>query len=161
QLNRYWSVNATVRVENVGVNNVPVWDPPAYQMVEGNNFVLGLGAGVTYDTTDSIFRATEGYKFNASFEQVTGDFNFPVVSLEFDKYFPLYQRPDGSGRQVLAFRGQAALAGSQAPVFERFFEGGFRSMRGFAFRGISPLVNGIPVGGDFMLFNSLEYQLPV
>jgi outer membrane protein assembly complex protein YaeT len=161
QLNKYWSANVSVRVENVGVNNVPPWDPPDYQTVEGNNFLVGVGGGVTYDSTDSIFRATEGMRFNANYEQVMGDFNFPLVTLELNKYFTLYQRPDGSGRQVLAFRGVAAWAGSDAPVFERFYEGGFRSMRGFAFRGISPQVNGINVGGDFSLYNSLEYQLPL
>jgi outer membrane protein assembly complex protein YaeT len=161
KLNQYWSVSGTVRVENVGVHDVPFFDPPAYQSVVGNNFLVGLGGGVSYDSTDSFLRPTEGHKFSAAFEQVLGDFNFPIVSLDFSKYWTLYERADKSGRHVLAYHGQMAWEGSQAPVFERFFAGGFRSMRGFEFRGISPLVNGIPVGGDFMLLNSLEYQIPL
>ena len=86
---------------------------------------------------------------------------YPTVNVDFNKYWTVYQRADGSGRHVLAYHGQMAWSGPDAPVFERYFEGGFRSMRGFQFRGISPLVNDIRVGGDFMMLNSLEYQIPV
>ena len=48
-----------------------------------------------------------------------------------------------------------------APAFKRFYAGGFRSLRGFPFRGVGPNVNGFEVGGDFMFLNSLEYQVPV
>ena len=44
---------------------------------------------------------------------------------------------------------------SNAPVFERFYAGGFRSLRGFGFRGVGPETNGFRVGGDFMLLNSI------
>ena len=54
-----------------------------------------------------------------------------------------------------------AWAGDNTPVYERYFAGGFRSIRGFQFRGVGPDVNGYKVGGDFMFLNSLEYQIPV
>jgi outer membrane protein insertion porin family len=54
-----------------------------------------------------------------------------------------------------------AWAGSNAPVFERFYAGGFQTIRGFAFRGVGPVVNGAEVGGDFMFLNSIEYQIPI
>src|SRR5262249_3630011 len=72
-----------------------------------------------------------------------------------------YQRPDGSGRHVLAARSEISWEGSNAPVFERFYAGGFRSMRGFEFRGVGPNIDGFEVGGDFQFLNSLEYQIPV
>ena len=62
---------------------------------------------------------------------------------------------------MLAFRSQFSWAGDNTPVYERFFAGGFRSIRGFSFRGVSPNENGFMVGGDFMFLNSLEYQVPV
>jgi outer membrane protein assembly complex protein YaeT len=177
KLNQYWSINAGIRVENVGVHNVPPWDPPDYQNAIGNNFLVGLRVGATRDTRDSYIRPTEGSLLDISFEGVVGDLpqeapyvvptaaktwqSFPSVNVEFSQFWTLYQRADGSGRHVLAYHGQAAWVGPDAPVFERFFAGGFRSMRGFEFRGISPEVNFIKVGGDFMLLNSLEYQLPV
>ena len=71
------------------------------------------------------------------------------------------ERPDQSGRQVLAFHSQLGWSGDNTPVYERFYAGGFRSIRGFAFRGVSPDVDGFKVGGDFEFLNSLEYQVPV
>jgi hypothetical protein len=55
--------------------------------------------------------------------------------------------------------GNSSAAAS--PTFERFYAGGFRSMRGFEFRGVGVLKNGFNTGGDFMWLNSLEYQIPV
>jgi outer membrane protein assembly complex protein YaeT len=177
KLNQYWSVSGGVRIEDVGVHSVPFYDPAVYQNAEGDSFLLGWQAGVTRDTRDSFLRPTEGSLLNLTFEEVTGDLPakgntvvpgspkswsaYPSFNVDFNKYWTLYQRADNSGRHVLAYHGQVGWEGSDAPVFERFFAGGFRSMRGFQFRGISPQINGINVGGDFMLLNSLEYQIPV
>lgn len=161
KLNEYWTANAGIRVEAVGVHDVPVNAPFDYQSVDGNNFLLGLRAGVTRDTRDSYLRPTEGSIIDASYEQVLGDFTFPVFNLEGNKYFTTYQRADGSGRHVLALRSQLGYTGSNTPVFERFFAGGYRSLRGFEFRGVGPDVNGFKTGGDFMFLNSLEYQVPI
>ncbi len=163
KLNQYWSAYTAVRIEDVGVHDVPAWDPPDYQNVIGSNFLAGFKVGVTRDTRDSYLRPTEGNHLDISFEEVTGEFTFPVVNVDFSQFWTIYERADKSGRHVLAYHGQVAWEGSNAPVYERFFAGGFQSMRGFEFRGISPLAPpyGIPIGGDFMLLNSLEYQIPV
>src|SRR5262249_23616973 len=57
--------------------------------------------------------------------------------------------------------GSALARCGDAPVSERFYAGGFRSSRGFTFRGVGPDSNGSRVGGDFLFLNSLEYQVPV
>ena len=46
-------------------------------------------------------------------------------------------------------------------MYDRFYAGGFRSMRGFSFRGVGPHVGEYNVGGNFAFMNSLEYQIPV
>ena len=46
-------------------------------------------------------------------------------------------------------------------MFENFFAGGLSTLRGFDFRGVSPLDNGVRVGGEFQWINSLEYTFPV
>src|SRR5262245_14769664 len=161
RLGEKWSANVGLRVENVGIHNVPPQAPIDYQSVVGDNFLVGFRGGIARDTRDSFLRPTEGGRVELSFEEVTGDFTFPVLSLEGNRYFTLFQRADGSGRQVLALRSQISWAGSNTPVFERFYAGGFRSLRGFAFRGVGPETNGFRVGGDFMLLNSIEYQYPI
>src|SRR5205085_9848850 len=103
----------------------------------------------------------EGMQSEVGYEQVWGSYTFPLFTGEASKYWTTYQRPDGSGRQVLAFRTQVGFAGSDTPVFERFYAGGFRSLRGFEFRGVGPFEEGLNVGGTFAFLNSVEYQIPV
>jgi outer membrane protein assembly factor BamA len=129
--------------------------------VVGDHFLLGLRGALTRDDRDSFMRPTKGSLLDISYEQCFGDFTFPLVNVEYSRYFTLFQRPDGSGRQVLALHSQVAWAGSNTPVYERYFAGGFRSMRGFEFRGVGVWQNGYNVGGDFMFLNSAEYQIPV
>jgi len=161
RLNQYWSFNTAVRVENVGVFNVQPWEPSDYTSVEGYNFQTGIRAGFVRDSRDSLLRPTEGSLLDFGYEQMFGAYTFPLFNAEFNKYFTTYQRADGSGRHVLAFRSQFSWAGDETPVYERFFAGGFRSIRGFQYRGVGPNENGYMVGGDFMWLNSLEYQIPV
>lgn len=161
RFDQLWSGNLAMRVENVNVSNVPYYAPQPFQEAKGNNFQLGLRAGVTRDSRDSYLRPTEGSVLEAGFEQVFGDFTFPIFTVEGNKYWTTYERPDGSGRHVLAMRSQVGFAGSNTPVFERFYAGGFRSLRGFQFRGVGPFERGFNLGGEFMWLNSLEYQVPI
>jgi outer membrane protein assembly factor BamA len=161
QLNRAWSVQVGGRIENVAVNNIGFGAPFDYTSVEGDNFLIAPNIGVTRDTRDSFLRPTEGNIISATFEEGFGAFTFPVVNLDASQYFTTFQRPDGSGKQVIRLHSQVGWAGTETPVYERFFAGGFQSIRGFQFRGVGPFVNGFAVGGDFMLLNSLEYQIPI
>ena len=164
RLNQFWTASVTTRLENVGVVDVPTYDPPEIMDEQGYHFVAGFGVGLTRDTRDTALRATEGSVLDIRFEQVTGSYTYPLFNVDFSKYWTLWQRADGTGRQVLALRSGLGIAGSQTPVYDDFYEGGSRSVRGFEFRGISPqnpLYPGLMIGGDFMLFNSLEYQVPV
>src|SRR5262249_56794680 len=129
--------------------------------VRGDSLLVGFGAGLARDSRDSFLRPTEGSLLDISFEQVTGTQNYPLVNAELSNYFTTYQRADGSGRHVLVVHNQVGWAGTTTPVFERYFAGGFRAIRGFQFRGGSPGGNGVKVGGDFMALNSIQYPVPV
>jgi outer membrane protein assembly complex protein YaeT len=161
QLNRLWTVTGGIRVEDVGIRDVPFFAPPDYLNAQGHSLVVGPRVSLIRDDRDSFLRPTEGSLLEASFEQVFGSYTFPIFNVEGSQYFTVRQRPDGSGRHVLALRSQFSWAGDDAPVFERFYGGGFRSIRGFEFRGVGPFVNGFNVGGDFLWTNSVEYQLPI
>ena len=52
---------------------------------------------------------------------------------------------------------------TKAPFYERFYGGGFQSIRGFAFRGVEPRdgIHNDPVGGDFALTGGLEVDFPI
>jgi outer membrane protein insertion porin family len=160
---QYWSANIGFRIENVNVSNIEA--PPSgfgvppvdFTSVQGNNFLVALRAGLSRDARDSFLRPTEG----SLFEEVTGDHTYPLVNADFNKFWTVFERADNSGRHVLAFRSQFGWAGDNTPVYDRYYAGGFQSMRGFEFRGVGPEVDGYKIGGDFMFLNSLEYQIPI
>ena len=119
------------------------------------------------DKRDNAFLATEGYLISASFEEVLGTFEYPHAEIDLRKYFTLYERPDGSGRHVLSLAGRAGYTGDNTPIYERFYAGGFSSLRGFQFRGASPTEFGptigqdVFIGGDFQMLASAEYMFPI
>ncbi|MBX7104891.1 MAG: outer membrane protein assembly factor BamA [Gemmataceae bacterium] len=161
RLNSLWSANGTLRLENVDIYDVPDYYPPEITQYRGSHFLGGVRASLNRDSRDSYLRPTEGSNFEIGYEQCFGDYNFPLFNIEFSKFFTLYQRPDGSGRQVLALRSQANFSTTDAPIYERFYAGGFRSLRGFEFRGVGPFTQGLNTGGTFSFLNSAEYQIPV
>ena len=154
--------------EKINISN-PV-DPllPALAEVTGRDLAMhGFQVSLTQDKRDNAFLATEGHLIQASFEEVIGSYQYPKVEIDARKYFTLYQRPDGSGRQVLSLSAHAGLTGDSTPIYDRYYAGGFSSLRGFQFRGVSPTVydpvNGITtaVGGDFEMLASAEYLFPI
>jgi outer membrane protein assembly factor BamA len=161
RLGENWTVSVGTRLETVNIYSIPAGAPDEINVDYGNHFLAGFNAGISYDTRDSYLRPTEGMIASAMVEEVTGSYTFPKVSFEINKYFTALKRADGSGRQVVALRSAVAWSGENTPVFERFYAGGFQSLRGFEFRGVGPDVNGFKVGGDFMFLNSLEYQIPI
>ncbi len=161
RLNQWWSVSVAERVEEVQVNGVVDFAPPQISQYVGANFLAGSRGSVVFDSRDSYLRPTCGTVMNWGYEQCVGSYTFPVANFEWNQYFTLWQRPDGSGRQVLALHSQTGYAGPETPVFERFYAGGFGSLRGFQYRGVGPNIEGFMIGGNFMMLNSIEYQLPV
>jgi outer membrane protein assembly factor BamA len=163
RLDPIWRASLSTRVEGVNVKDVPFFAPPSIAEDAGNHFLLGLRAGVNRDTRDSYIYPTRGNVLDAGFEQVLGDYTFPIGTVEFTQFFSsrYLAREDGSGRHVLGIRTQLAVAGSNAPVFERFYAGGIRSFRGFSFRGVGPTENFLSTGGTFSFLNTIEYQVPV
>lgn len=156
-----WSASLTTRMEGVNIHDVHGNAPFEIARDAGTDFLLGLRAGIARDTRDSYIRPTSGTLLEASYEQVLGDHIYPLGSIEGTTYFTLAERLDRSGKQTLSIRSQASFAGLNTPVYERFYAGGFRSMRGFEFRGVGPFMGDFNLGGTFAFLNSIEYQLPV
>ncbi|MCE9563176.1 MAG: outer membrane protein assembly factor BamA [Planctomycetes bacterium] len=163
RLDSIWRASVTTRVEGVNINNIPLNAPFSIAKDYGQHFLLGIRPGVTRDTRDSYVYPTTGSVFDAGFEEVLGSYTFPVGTVEYTKFFSnkFLAREDGSGKHVFGLRTQLSVAGSNAPVYERFYGGGIRSMRGFTFRGVGPFENGYATGGTFAWLNTVEYQIPI
>lgn len=160
---QYWSTSLAARIEDVDVKDVPYYAPPSILDDAGHSMLYGLRAGIKRDSRDSYLYPTSGSVLDLGVEQVGGSYAFPIGTAEYTKFFSskYLQREDGSGKHVMAVRSQVSVEGQNAPVFERFYAGGFRSLRGFSFRGVGPNTDGFFTGGTFSFLNTVEYQVPV
>lgn len=161
QLNNFFSVNAALRLEEVTLKNPTLPTPDIITRSIGSSFLSTGRIAAAYDTRDSSFLPSQGHILQVGYEQAFGDFNYPRFDAEARKYFTLMSRPDGTGKHILSVGGELGWSDTGTPVFERFFAGGFQTFRGFEFRGVSPRVGGVEIGGNWMMLGSAEYKLPV
>ena len=163
QLTHDLTASVAFRAFNVNISNPVVPTPEALTEVLGNNGLYGFQVGLAHDTRDNQFLATEGHHIGVTFEEVIGTWVYPHVEMEFTQNFKLSERADGTGRHVLIFSNRAGFSGDDTPIYERYFAGGYSSLRGFEFHGVSPVnpATQQQIGGDFQLLNSVEYMFPI
>ena len=158
------SANLAYRGENITISNAPNAGAVA-QLGEviGSNSLHGFKMTAINDTRDSSFLPTQGRYLEMSAEYVTGTFDYPRLAIDFRRFFLLRERPDHSGRHVLSFSTNVGWMGEDAPIYEHFYAGGFSTMRGFDFRGASPVdaATRVEVGGEFQWLNSVQYLFPI
>lgn len=155
------SITAALRAENVNIFNPRVLTVPELNAALGKSDIFSGKLTLTHDTRDLPFMPTEGHMIEASYEQAFGSYDFPRAGLDYYQYYLLRERPDGSGRHTLAFSSRLGVTGSQTPIFENYFAGGFSTIRGYQFRGASPIEQGVRVGGQLSWLNSIEYFFPL
>jgi outer membrane protein insertion porin family len=155
------SLAAALRGEDVDIFSPRVKGVPELDNVLGHNTVSTGRITLTRDTRDIPFSPTQGHLITGSYEQAFGEFNFPRGDFEWAQYFLVRQRPDGSGRHTAGLITKLGVSGSDTPIFENYFAGGFATIRGFQFRGASPKDMGVTVGGRFQWLNSAEYYFPL
>jgi outer membrane protein insertion porin family len=152
----------SMRAENVKVSDLISEVDPELTSVRGDNALYGFEAKLAHDTRDSSFLPTQGHLIEFAVEQVVGTWSYPRAEVELRRYFTMHQRPDGSGRHVLTVGGKLQVSGSDTPVYERYYYGGFSTIRGFDYRGVSPIDDyGVRVGGKVGVLASLEYMFPI
>lgn len=128
-----------------------------------SGLISAVGAGFTYDSTDSIERPTRGFKsrLEAEFAGVGGDHCF--ISTAYLNSFYWQAAPNG----VFRFRADlkfiqplAWTSRRDIPLDERFFLGGDELVRGFRPYAIGPTYENTddPRGGISLQYLSLEYD---
>ena len=119
------------------------------QEEEGTSLTSSVTPGLTYDSRDHFFNATEGTQsaFTVKFAGLGGDNRFLKSDISTRWHYPLLKDPNWGGAYVFVLGGSlgyglgfAEGAGGQKdlPLFERYFLGGMNSVRGFAERSIGP-----------------------
>lgn len=155
------STAISYRGENVNIRNPSNTNVQQLADVVGGNVLHGFKLAVVNDTRDNPFLATEGHYAEISVEQVIGSWVYPRAIADMRAYGLLTERPDHSGRQVLSYGTTLGFSGNNTPIYDAFFAGGFSTLRGFDFRGASPVIQGVQVGGDFEWINTIEYLFPL
>jgi outer membrane protein insertion porin family len=160
------SGGVSYKVEKVTIENLDSTVSADLAAEAGTNTVSVLGFTSTRDSTDSKFNPTEGLILSGGVDfaggAIGGDKDFYRLQGRGNYYIPL------AFKSVieLSVRGGIVDAygdSSKVPIFERFFAGGARSIRGYDERKVGPLdtSTGDPVGGEGLLTTSIEYTIPV
>lgn len=128
--------------------------------------LLGLPLSLRYDTTDNQLDPTRGIRLTASVAPYAafGDHDAPF--LQSKASLAGYYALDEDARFVLAGRvGLGSIAGAdldEVPATRRFYAGGGGSVRGYAYRTLSPLGPLFRLTGGRSLFEaSLEARIKI
>ena len=122
--------------------------------------LFSIRPSLRWDNRNVPFMPTKGQYVEISAEQGWGSFTWTKFDAEGRMYIPVWNRPDGSGKQFFTLRGKFGIATETTPIYERYFAGNFGSLRGFQYRTISPHAFDVPTGGVMIAVGSVEYQFP-
>ena len=163
-----WRRGISFRAETVDVEDIEIDAPQEIIDVKGSNDLFGVKAFIRKDTTDSRFLPSEGYNFNASYEQVGGDHTFGILSGT-QRWYKTLREDLAERKTILETKFSASTVVGDAPPFERFYAGGTGSLRGFDYRGVSTrgwTTSGVrekkdPIGSDWVVLGNVEVAVPL
>lgn len=166
QFSDYLSGTVAYRNEEVTIGNLAEGLSADIISEEGTNRVSSLGASLTRDSTDSAIVPTRGNILSGGLDiaggVLGGDKDFFRLQGRESRYIPL------KFNSVLELRLRAGIIDTygdseKVPIFERFFAGGAKTIRGYEERGVGPLDSNTndPIGGESLLVGNIEYTVPL
>ena len=167
-------MNLRYRREQVDVRDIDANSPPDAVRQQGAHDLGIWRVSAGYDTRDNRIFPIRGGTIGSYAElagvPAGGNVNFWKYGVDGSLYLKLWEFPKETPN-VLALRAETGLSGpafgdAEVPIYERYFAGGLRSLRGFAFRGIGPRQTVPPtgdtaLGGEFMVVGTAEYRIPI
>ncbi len=160
-----------VRRENITIENISTIAPSVITDSEGKTPVSS--ADLSFDWDQRVFRpdigAVDGWNIETTITRtggaLGGDLDLNKAELRFGIFKTTFENSDDL-RHVLAFKNTFGAVESYGddpfiPIFERYYLGGPRNLRGFDFRGAGPSENGIETGGTVRHYGSIEYTWPL
>ena len=142
---------------------------PGVFLFEGERQLHSVQLGFALRMVDDALRPASKLASSVAFEYaggvLGGGLDYWKVDLSHDQRWKL--REDDEGRKswlTLAVNGGVSHAFDdtpEVPPYSRYYAGGRGTIRGFAYRGVGPPADGRPMGGEFLLTGTLEYEMPI
>lgn len=121
-----------------------------------------LGFDLQHSTADNLLNARRGYQVAFHVEQagrlVPGSFNYYAASADARHYLPLGERLVVASRAQIGSLRPIGQDPSNVPFSKKYFLGGASSIRGWGRFEVSPLADGVPIGGNSMIAMSAELR---
>lgn len=162
---QFWSGSITYTLQDFDLYNFAGNASPQLLREQGFRTDSSITLGMSYDTRDSVLLSRRGMHadFSAEFAggPLLGQTNIYKFQADAQKYILLPYD------MILTIAGSTGVAdyyntSKEVPLFDRFFLGGSRSIRGFGNRDIGPIdSNNQPLGGNTMAYANLELTFPI
>ena len=153
------------RVEYNKLNDVSAPTVESLGGLRKQGVLSGPSAGLVWNTSDDPFNPKKGEVVSLALDQAGaiwgGQYSFYKVTAEAKKYLEVGWQTIFASRLKL---GLADAIGSKKnfPLFERFYSGGEKSVRGYGRRRLGPLsASNDPLGGLSLIEGSLELRRPI
>jgi len=165
RLTKFINRTITVGYESIDIDNIATGASSTIVRDAGSHSKPFVRFEVTVERRDDRRQPTEGYAGRGLVELAAGDVRAVKLELSGEKHWTVHETR-GRHRHVLSARGRVGVITplqNRVPVFERYYAGGFTSLRGFEFEGVSPVdpTTKEQIGGEGLLVTSLEYSVPV
>jgi outer membrane protein insertion porin family len=153
------------RVEYNNLYDIASATEQALGDIQREGILSGPSVGLVWNTSDDPFYPKKGEVVSLVVDHAGGpwggEFNFYKISAEAKKYIEIGWQTVLAGRLKLGF-GDAIGSDRNYPLFERFYAGGEKSVRGYGRRRLGPLsASDDPLGGLSLLEGSLELRRPI
>jgi len=160
-----WDGDVTLRTSYTDISNTDKKLPPILLNQQGANITNTITPRIVYDSRDSLLLPSKGWFMQAKMDIGLGDYNFVRPSVDIAHYMTVYKMKDG-GKHILSVHGhgelvEETLGSSDVPPFLRLYGGGIDSIRGFAYRSITPQERGFAIGAKRLQYASAEYSMPL
>jgi len=166
QFTEYVSGNISYKREKITIDNFADGVSSDLLAEEGENTISSIGVMVAQDKRDNVFSPSRGLYLSQAVDVAGGILggtkDFYRFTSRVSYYVPL------KFNSVLEWRLRAGMVEAYGdsggvPIFERFYAGGARTIRGYDERKVGPIdtVTDDPIGGQSMLVGNVEYLFPL
>ena len=163
---QYWRSTTGLSLERIKIEDTPKDASAEMKAEEGSYNVFKVYQQWRRNSTNHFRFPTRGSKFSTRVElqaEALGSYNTVAkLKMTYDKYFPITPESDWIMRIGAKFYQTSKINGDDPAIFDRFFAGGPRTVRGFDYREVGPVDSkNDPLGGESLFTLTGELRIPI